>query len=88
MATAEWLVKQDPMLVGSDNWPVEVAPNPDSQISLPGHQIFLVVNGIHLLENMKLDELASKRVYEFAFMMQPLKIQGGSGSTVAPIAVR
>jgi kynurenine formamidase len=85
---AEWLVKQDPMLVGSDNWPVEVAPNPDPQVSLPGHQIFLVVNGIHLLENMKLDELASKKVYEFAFMMQPLKIKGGSGSTVTPIAVR
>jgi kynurenine formamidase len=85
---AEWLARQDPMLVGSDNWPVEVAPNPDPQISLPGHQIFLVVNGIHLLENMKLDDLAAKRVYEFAFMMQPLKVKGGSGSTVAPIAVR
>jgi kynurenine formamidase len=85
---AEWLVKQDPMIVGSDNWPVEVAPNPDKEISLPGHQIFLVVNGIHLLENMKLDELAAKRVHEFAFMMQPLKVKGGSGSTVAPIAVR
>jgi kynurenine formamidase len=85
---AEWLVKQDPMIVGSDNWPVEVAPNPDKEISLPGHQIFLVVNGIHLLENMKLDELAAKKVNEFAFMMQPLKVKGGSGSTVAPIAVR
>jgi kynurenine formamidase len=85
---AEWLVQQDPMLVGSDNWPVEVAPNPDKEVSLPGHQIFLVVNGILLLENMKLDELAAKRVHEFAFMIQPLKVKGGSGSTVAPIAVR
>jgi kynurenine formamidase len=48
----------------------------------------LVVNGILLLENLKLDELASKRVAEFAFMIQPLQIKGGSGSTVAPIAVR
>jgi kynurenine formamidase len=85
---AEWLVKQDPMIVGSDNWPVGVRPNPDKELDGPDHQIFLVVNGIHLLENMKLDELAAKRVYEFAFMMQPLKIKGGSGSTVAPIAVR
>ena len=29
IAAAEWLAKQDPMLVGADNWPVEVAPNPD-----------------------------------------------------------
>ncbi|HEU5196652.1 MAG TPA: cyclase family protein [Methylomirabilota bacterium] len=88
VAAAEWLAKQDPMLVGADNWPVEVAPNPDPQISLPVHQILLVVNGIHLLENLKLDELSAKKVYEFAFVMQPLKAQGFSGSTVAPIAVR
>jgi kynurenine formamidase len=85
---AEWLAKQDPMLVGSDNWPVEVAPNPDPQISLPVHQIMLVVNGIHLLENLKLDEMVAKKVYEFAFVMQPLKAQGFSGSTVAPVAIR
>jgi kynurenine formamidase len=85
---AEWLAKQDPMLVGSDNWPVEVAPNPDKDLSLPVHQIILVVNGIHLLENMKLDEVAAKKVHEFAFVMQPLKAQGFSGSTVAPVAIR
>jgi kynurenine formamidase len=85
---AEWLAAKDPLLLGADNWPVEVAPNPDKQLSLPVHQIALVVNGIHLLENLKLDELAQKGVGEFAFVMQPLKIQGGSGSTVSPIAVR
>ena len=85
---AEWLAKQDPMLVGSDNWPVEVAPSKTPNASLPVHQIALVINGVHLLENLKLDELASKRIHEFAFVMQPLKVQGGSGSTVAPVAVR
>ena len=85
---AQWLISKDPMLLGADNWPVEVSPGPDPLISLPVHQIALVVNGVHLLENLKLDELAQKQVYEFAFVMQPLKIQGGSGSTVAPIAVR
>jgi kynurenine formamidase len=88
VAAAEWLAQQDPMLVGADTWPVEVAPNPDPEVSLPVHQIMLVVNGIHLLENTKLDELAAKRVHEFAFVLTPLKVQGGSGSTVAPIAVR
>jgi len=76
------------MLVGADNFSVEVSPNPDPNVSLPVHQIMLVVNGIHLLENMKLDELAAKGVHEFAFIVQPLKVQGGTGSTVAPIAVR
>jgi kynurenine formamidase len=88
IGAGEWLARQSPMLVGSDTAPVEVNPNPDSQVSLPIHQIMLVVNGIHLLENLKLNELAGKRVYEFAFIVQPLKIQGGTGSTVAPIAIR
>lgn len=88
VAAAEWLAKQDPMLIGADNWPVEVAPNPDPKLSLPVHQVTLVVNGLHLLENLKLDELAAKQVHEFAFVMQPLKAQGFSGSTVAPVAIR
>jgi kynurenine formamidase len=88
VAAAQWLVRQDPMLVGSDNWSVEVSPNPDQQLSLPVHQIMLVVNGIHLLENLRLEELAAARVHEFALVVQPLKIQGGTGSTVAPMAIR
>jgi kynurenine formamidase len=88
VAGAEWLAKQDVMLIGADTYPVEVAPNPDKALSLPVHQIALVVNGIFLLENMKLDELAAKRWYEFAFIVQPLKVKGGTGSTVAPVAVK
>lgn len=88
IGAAEWLVSHDPMLVGADNWSVEVNPNPDPQLSSPVHQIMLAVHGIHLVEKLKLDELAAAKVYEFAFILQPLKIQGGTGSTVAPIAIR
>jgi kynurenine formamidase len=76
------------MLVGSDNGGVEVAPNPDRNLSGPIHQLMLVVNGIHLLENLKLDEIAARQVNEFALILEPLKIQGGTGSSVSPIAVR
>ena len=85
---AQWLARQNPMLVGSDNWSVEVAPNPDSRLSLPVHQVMLVVNGIHLLENLKLDGMAAAGAHEFALVVQPLKIGGGTGSTVAPVAIR
>jgi kynurenine formamidase len=88
IGASEWLVKQDPMVIGSDNWSVEVVPNPDKDSSQPVHQLLLIVHGILLMENVKLDELADKAIYEFAFMVQPLKIQGGTGSTVAPVAVR
>ena len=87
VAAAEWLVERDPMLLGADNVPVEVSPNPDPQLSSPVHQIMLVVNGIHLVERMKLDELAAAGVHEFAFVVQPLKLQGATGSTVAPVAI-
>jgi kynurenine formamidase len=85
---AEWLAQKNPMLVGSDNWGVEVVHNPDPKLNEPVHQILLVVNGVHMLESLKLDELAARRVYEFAFVLEPLKIQGATGSTVAPIAIR
>jgi kynurenine formamidase len=87
-AAAEWLAKQDPMLVGADNTAVEISPNPDKGLAGPVHQIMLVVNGIHLLENLRLDELAARRAHEFALVVEPLKIQGGTGSSVAPIAIR
>jgi kynurenine formamidase len=54
----------------------------------PVHQIALVVSGLFLLENLRLDELAAQRAYEFALIVEPLKIVGATGSTVAPIAVR
>jgi kynurenine formamidase len=85
---AEFLIAKDPILLGADTAPVEVNPNPDKLISLPLHQIALVVYGVHLLENLKLDELAAKSVSEFAFVMQPLKLEGATGSTVAPAAIR
>lgn len=88
MAAAEWLIEQDAMLVGADNWSVEVMLGPDPRVSQPVHQLMLPISGVHLLENMRLDDLAAKRVYEFALIVQPLKIQGGTGSTVAPVAVR
>ena len=87
VAAAEWLVEHDPMLLGADNQPIEVSPNPDPQVSLPIHQMMLVVHGIHLVERMRLDELAAAGVHEFAFVVQPLKIQGATGSTVVPVAI-
>jgi kynurenine formamidase len=88
IAAAEWLAAQEPILVGADNAGVEIAPNPDPELSLPVHQVLLVVHGVHLLENLKLDELAAADAYEFALIVEPLKIEGGTGSTVAPIAIR
>lgn len=88
IGAGEWLVKQNPMLVGADNCCLEVRPYPEQKINLPIHAMLLIVNGIHIVENLKLEHLAAERGYETAFIMEVLKIRGGTGSTIAPIAVR
>jgi kynurenine formamidase len=88
IAAAEWLAAKDIMLVGSDNWGIEVFPNPDKTLRFPVHQIMLTVHGIYQIENLNLEELSKANAYEFAFAVQPLKIKGGTGSSVAPIAIR
>lgn len=82
------LTRQDPMIVGSDSCCVEVNPNPEPNLSSPVHQILLVAHGIYTIESLKLDELLKKGIQEFAFIVQPLKLRGATGSSVAPAAVR
>jgi kynurenine formamidase len=88
IAAAEWLASQNPMIVGSDTCCVEVNPNPNPKLSSPVHQILLVARGIYLIESLKLDELVRDGIHEFAFVVQPLKLRGATGSSVAPVAVR
>jgi len=88
LEAAEFLVKRNVMIVGSDNWAVEVRPYPDKDLFLPVHGYLLNVNGIYLVENLDLEALARDKANEFAFTVAPLKLRGGTGSSVAPIAVR
>jgi len=87
VAAAEWLAAREPMLIAADNCCVEVRPS-EPGTSLPVHAMMLIQHGIYLIENLELDALAAARVYEFAFIVQPLKLKGATGSAVAPIAVR
>ncbi|TDG31135.1 cyclase family protein [Paracraurococcus ruber] len=88
VAAAEQVIRRGPILMGADVGTVEVSPSRTlPSASLPIHQIALVVNGVHLLENLKLDELAGKGRAEFVLNLQPLKLKGGTGSTVAPTAI-
>ena len=52
------------------------------------HQLMIMRNGIHFLENLDPSELARDKVYEFAFVFSPLKLKGATGSPGNPIAVR
>ena len=85
---ARWLIQHKVALVGADTWPVEVAPTEDPARPWEIHQWLLVRNGIYLLENLDLEELAQDKVWEFAFVFSPLRLWGATGSPGNPIAVR
>jgi kynurenine formamidase len=46
-----------------------------------------VEHGVHIIETLALEEIAAAGVSEFVFVLSPLKIVGGTGSPVRPIAV-
>ena len=84
LQAVQWLIGQDPMLIGADNCCVEVRPVGVGPLL---HPYIVAQNGMILVENIKLDEVTAKSLYEFAFIIEPLKIQGGTGSTIAPVAI-
>ncbi|MGK0298235.1 MAG: kynurenine formamidase [Gammaproteobacteria bacterium] len=80
-----WLVKQQPILLGSDTCCVEFRSAKNRRLDV--HSMMLIEHGIYLIENMELEALAAANVYEFLFIVQPLKIKGATGSAVAPVAI-
>jgi kynurenine formamidase len=53
---------------------------------LPVHRILLVESGIFILEHLNLEAVAAEGVHEFVFVLAPLRIVGGTGSPVRPLA--
>jgi kynurenine formamidase len=88
-AVSRWLADVGVHSVGADNmaWDRIDEPDPELGISLPGHVILLVERGIHILENLFLEDLAAAGIHEFTFICLPLKIRGATGSPVRPIAI-
>lgn len=84
---AKWLGDRDVSLVGADTPSTEVSPSEREGIRLPVHQYLITKCGIRLIDNLKLDELAAERVYEFLFVCAPLRIKGATASPVTPLAV-
>ncbi len=87
VGAAEWLAAKGISVGAADVWAIECVPNPDPNLAFPVHQIFITRNGIHILENIRLDHLAADGVYKFAFIFSTLPIKGATGSPGNPIAV-
>jgi hypothetical protein len=71
----QWLVEKKISLVGED------AATHHFHIDL------LLHHGIPMLEFMTFTELAKDEVYEFLFVLTPLRIEGATGSPSRPLAI-
>lgn len=80
---AQWISARKVVAAGSDTLAFEKLPS----AAMPVHVHLLVKSGIHILENLNLEELAAAKVYEFRFIGASLKIRGGTGAPIRPLAI-
>lgn len=86
-----WLRERDVAVLGSDGIS-DAIPGPGVVgWPMPLHQCCLVAMGVHLLDNLRLDDLASacaeRERWEFLLTIAPLPVARGTGSPVNPIAI-
>jgi kynurenine formamidase len=80
---ARWLSERGVFAAGSDTIAFEKVP----AASMPVHVHLLVESGIHIIEALDLEQLARDRIHEFVFIAAPLKIRGGTGAPIRPMAL-
>ena len=83
LAGAQWLSERKVFAAGSDTAPFEFTPSPEMNV----HVHLLVESGIHIIECLNLEELSESGATEFLFVAAPLKIRGGTGSPIRPVAL-
>lgn len=84
-----WLGDQGIFAAGADNvaWDLVGRTDPLTGTTLPGHVLLLVRRGIHIIENLYLEELWASGLRTFLFLALPIKIKGGTGAPVRPLAI-
>lgn len=73
--------------VGADTESLEVQPSVVPGNPHPVHERLLVDSGVHILENIYLEELSAAGAQEFLFLALPPKISGATGGMVRPMAI-
>lgn len=87
---ADYLIKQGARIAGNDTLTFEMRPpivtSPTFQV-FPVHMRLIADSGIYIIENLNLEELAKAKAYEFAVVVPPIKVSGGTGSAVRVFAL-
>ena len=86
-AGAQWLAARDPRAVGADTIAFECLKAGAGHALLPAHRVFLVEQGIYIMETLDLETLADRRIHEFVFIAAPLHLVGATGSPLRPLAI-
>ncbi|MGW0791689.1 cyclase family protein [Streptomyces sp. NPDC002911] len=82
-----WLAERGVRAVGCDTTACEQIPAGAGHSVLPVHRLLLVEHGIYIMEHLALEDLAAVGQHEFLFVVAPLRIVGGTGSPIRPVAV-
>ena len=89
-SVARWLKARDVAVIGSDGVS-DVMPSRVEGLFNPLHELVLVGLGMPILDNLDLDVLArearQRNRWTFLFMGAPLRVPGGTGSPLNPLAV-
>jgi len=92
IACVPWLRERDVAAVATDTSAVEVIPFEDPSLPLPVHALCIRDMGLTLGEMFVLDALAEEcardAAWEFLFTAPPLRVAGGVGSPLNPLAVK
>lgn len=83
----QWLAEKEIRAAGAETIAFEVIRPGAGHSTLPVHRQLLVDAGIYIFEAMNLGRLAAMDAGEFLFIASPLKLVGGTGSPIRPIAV-
>ncbi len=90
VASLPWLHEREVAVIGADTAQEAGSPGYEA-IGVPVHMIAMVAMGVHLIDNCDLEALARtcERLnrWEFFLSIQPLRLEGGTGSAVNPVAV-
>jgi kynurenine formamidase len=87
---ATFLAERGIAALGTDT-NADTAPSSTDGIDFPIHVLAIAAMGVHLLDYLRLEDLlaacAHARRWEFLFVAAPLRITGGTGSPLNPIAI-
>jgi kynurenine formamidase len=84
---AGWFHDLELVALGADTCAVDVVPSEDGLGPYPLHPRIINRQGGYLIEYLDLEELAATGVHEFLFVAAPLRITGGAGSPINPLAI-